>query len=108
MNLIRFAEPVTISFKKSAGGATITFEAGRDYVIPNSKLERILADDNIKNRAYKISKLESRLTNFHVGARKVGSQRLLFFEGSGGYGDQIITWPVVKLLAGMGFEVHVM
>jgi hypothetical protein len=35
MNLIRFAEPVTISFKKSAGGATITFDAGRDYVIAN-------------------------------------------------------------------------
>lgn len=108
MNLIRFAEPVTISFKKSAGGATITFEAGRDYVIANQQLERILHDENIRNRAYKISKLESRITNFHVGARKVGTQRLLFFNGSGGYGDQIITWPVVKLLASMGYEVHVL
>jgi hypothetical protein len=108
MNLIRFAEPVTISFKKSAGGATITFEAGRDYVIANQQLERILHDENIRNRAYKISKLESRIANFHVGARKAGTQRLLFFNGSGGYGDQIITWPVVKLLSGMGYEVHVL
>lgn len=108
MNLIRFAEPVTISFKKSAGGATITFEAMRDYVIANAQLERILHDENVKNRVYKISKLESRIQNFHVGARRAGTQRLLFFNGSGGYGDQILTWPVTKLLASMGFEVHVM
>src|SRR6185295_10470468 len=108
MNLIRFAEPVTVAFKKSAGGATITFEAGRDYVIANSQLERLMRDDNVKNRVYKISKLESRITNFNVGARRVGTQRLLLFNGSGGYGDQIITWPLAKLLASMGFEVHIM
>jgi hypothetical protein len=109
MNLIRFAEPVTIAFKKSAGGATITFEAGRDYVIANAQLERIMRDDNVKNRSYKISKLESRLVNFNVGARKPGgSQRVLLFNGSGGYGDQILTWPVARILSGMGFEIHVM
>jgi hypothetical protein len=107
MNLIRFAEPVTIGFKKSAGGATITFEAGRDYVIANAQLERVMPDANVKNRLFKISKLESRLTNFNVGARKVGSQRVLLFNGSGGYGDQIMTWPVAKILSGMGYEVHV-
>jgi hypothetical protein len=109
MNLIRFAEPVTIAFKKSAGGATITFEAGRDYVIANAQLERIMHDENVKNRSYKISKLESRITNFNVGARKPGAaQRLLLFNGSGGYGDQILTWPVARILAGMGFEVHIL
>lgn len=108
MNLLRFAEPVTVAFKKSAGGQTITFEANRDYVITNSQLERIMQDQNIRNRAYKISKLESRLPNFNVSARRAGSQRLLIFNGSGGYGDQIMTWPVAKLLAGMGYEVHIM
>jgi hypothetical protein len=108
MNLIRFAEPVTISFKKSAGGATVTFDAGRDYVIANAQLERIMHDENVKNRTYKISKMESRVQNFNVGARRAGTQRLLFFNGSGGYGDQILTWPVTKILAGMGFEVHVL
>jgi hypothetical protein len=109
MNLIRFAEPVTIGFKKSSGGATITFEAGRDYVIANAQLERIMREENVRNRAYKISKADSRITNFHVNARKTGSpSRLLMFNGSGGFGDQIITWPVAKILAGMGFEVHMM
>jgi hypothetical protein len=110
MNLIRFAEPVTVAFKKSAGGATITFEAGRDYVIANSQLDRIMRDDNVKNRSYKVSKLDSRLVNFNVGARKPGSAspRILLFNGSGGYGDQIITWPVAKILSGMGYEVHIM
>lgn len=108
MNLLRFAEPVTVAFKKSAGGATVTFEANRDYVIANSQLERIMQDQNIRNRAFKISKLESRLPNFNVSARKAGNQRLLIFNGSGGYGDQIMTWPVAKLLASMGYEIHVM
>lgn len=109
MNLIRFAEPVTIAFKKSAGGATITFDAGRDYVIANAQLDRIMQDDNVKSRAYKISKLESRVENFHVANRRQGkSAKLLMFNGSGGYGDQILTWPVARVLASMGYEVHIL
>lgn len=108
MNLIRFIEPITVSFKKSAGGATITFEAGRDYIIANAQLERIMKDEKVQKCLYKISKLESRVPNFSVGARRAGTQRLMLFNGSGGYGDQIITWPIAKLLAGMGYEVHVM
>lgn len=109
MNLIRFAEPCTIAFKKSAGGATITFDAGRDYVIANAQLERIMHDENVKARSYKISKLESRIQNFHVANRQPGRvARVLLFNGSGGYGDQILTWPVARILSGMGYEVHIM
>jgi hypothetical protein len=108
MNLIRFAEPVTIGFKKSSGGATITFEAGRDYIIANSQLERVMPDPNVKSRLYKISKLDSRIVNFNVGVRKIGAQRVLLFNGSGGFGDHIMTWPVAKILAGMGYDVHIL
>lgn len=113
MNLIRFAEPIAVQFKKSAGVQTITFEAGRDYIIANAQLERLFADkseggDAIRKRLYKITKLESRLQNFHVGCIRQGARRVLLYNGSAGYGDQIMTWPVAKLLHQMGFEVHVL
>ena len=108
MNIVRFVEPVTVSFKKSAGGLTTVFEAGRDYVIATQQLDRICQDENVKSRLYKVSRLEPRLAPFHFQARKQGSQRLLFYNGSGGYGDQIISWPVAKWLSTQGYEVHVL
>jgi len=106
MNCVTFWEPVTVSFRKSAGGATLTFDAGRDYIFANAQLDRIMQEENVKSRIYKISRLDSRIPNFHVAAKKPGNQRLLMYNGSGGYGDQIITWPVTRILAGMGYEVH--
>lgn len=106
MNIVRFIEPVTCGFKKSAGGTTIIFEAGRDYVISASQLDRICQDENVKNRIYKCSRLEHRLQPFNPQWRKQGTQRLLFYNGSGGYGDSIVSWPVAKFLADQGFEIH--
>ena len=96
-----------VSFAKSSGGSTVVFEAGRTYVIANVQLERLLADEKIRSQTYKVSRLESRVTNFHVSARRAGTQRLLIYNGSGGYGDQVLTWPLANLLASMGYEVHV-
>lgn len=108
MKIVRFAETVHVSFKKSAGGATITFEAMRDYVIATNQLDRICQDKNVHSKLYKVSALEPRLVPFHIMAKKEGSQRLLFFNGSGGYGDQIMSWPIVKWLAMQGYDMHVM
>lgn len=108
MNIVRFVEPVTVSFKKSAGGLTTVFEAGRDYVIATQQLDRICQDENVKSRLYKVTRLEPRLVPFLVSARKPGPQRLLFYNGSGGYGDQIVSWPVAKWLASQGYEVHIL
>lgn len=108
VNIARFIEPVSCSFKKSAGGLTTVFEAGRDYIIAQQQLERITQDQNVASRLYKVSRLEPRLVPFHVGVRKAGSQRLLFYNGSGGYGDQILSWPVARWLANQGYEVHIL
>lgn len=108
MHLVRFIEPITVAFKKSSGGTTVTFEAGRDYVISDSQLGRILTDENIRNRAFKVSNLDSRIENFHIQARRIGTQRILIHNGSGGYGDQILTWPLAALLSTMGLEVHIL
>lgn len=108
MNIVRFIEPVTCGFKKSAGGVTLVFEAGRDYVISTNQLDRIIQDENVKARLYKVSRLDHRLQPFNPTFRKQGSQRLLFYNGSGGYGDSILSWPVAKWLADQGFEIHVL
>lgn len=108
MNIVRFVEPITVTFKKSAGGITTLLEAGRDYVISAQHLDRISQDEKVKARLYKVTRLEPRLVPFHVGAKKPGTQRLLFFNGSGGYGDQILSWPVAKWLSTQGYEVHIL
>lgn len=108
MHRIQVSEKIVVRFQKSAGYAEITLEPGRDYVIAGAQFERIANDLAVRDHVYKISRLESCLPPFHVKARKQGSQRLLFFNGSGGYGDQVISWPVVKWLAAHGYEVSVM
>jgi hypothetical protein len=107
MNLITFAEPITVAFRKSAGGSTVTFEAGREYLLANAQIERLLKDENVQRKSYKISKVEMRIPNFHVRATKKG-ERVLLYNGSGGYGDQIMTWPVARILASMGLDVHIL
>lgn len=108
MNLCRFSEQVVVSFKKSAGGVTSVFEPGRDYVLATAQFERICQDEKVKGALYKVSRLEPRLPGFNANVRKAGRQSVLFYNGSGGYGDQILSWPVAKWLADAGYEVHVL
>jgi ADP-heptose:LPS heptosyltransferase len=111
MNIVRFHEPVTLSFRKSAGGSTMAFNAHTDFVFSNAQLDRIMQDENIRNRTYKVSRLDMMIPNFHVNnvnTRAPGKNRVLVYNGSGGYGDQIVTWPLTLILHNMGYEVHVM
>jgi len=109
VQILSFTVPVSVAFRKSAGGVTIVFEPGRDYVVSGQQFDRIIQDPNIQARMQKSSRLETRLAPFHFNAKRNGGpQRLLFYNGSGGYGDQIVSWPVAKWLAHHGFEVHVL
>jgi hypothetical protein len=107
MNLITFSEPITIAFKKSAGGITQTFEASRPYLMANAQIERVMRDTNVQTRTYKISRVDTRIQNAHAAAFKKG-QRILLFNGSGGYGDQILTWPIARYMAKQGLDVHIL
>lgn len=108
MNLITFKEPISLGFRKSAGGAAITFEADRPYLIANSQLDLIMKEQGVQTSYDRVSRIDIRITNFHVGAFKAGT-KVLLFNGSGGYGDQILTWPVARILAShYGFQVHAM
>lgn len=85
----------------------ITFEAGRDYLIANAQLDRLLQDENVKNRVYKVSRVDNRFRGFNATIVPPRPERVLIFNGSGGYGDQIMTWPFARILA-QRFEVHVL
>ena len=108
-SICTFVEPMTAEFKKSSGGLKVTFEAGRDYLLANTQLDRLMQDENFKSRVYKVSRVDSRLRSFNVGVAPSPSKResVLLFNGSGGFGDQIMTWPVAALLA-QRYDVHVL
>lgn len=108
MNLVTFADHVSLTMEKSAGSTNLVFEAGRDYVIAQSHFNRMITKDEVKDRLFKWSRIENRIPNFNANAKKPGTQRLLLYNGSGGYGDQIMTWPFARILASYGFEVHVL
>jgi hypothetical protein len=67
-----------------------------------------MQEQAIQQRCFKVSRIENRIPNFNALHHKPGSQRLLLYNGSGGYGDQIMTWPFARILASYGFEIHIL
>lgn len=109
MNLVTFAEHVSVSMEKSAGSSQLVFEAGRDYIIAQAHFNRLIAGESIRQRLFKWSRIENRFPNFNVLAKKPGpSQKLLLYNGSGGYGDQIMTWPFAAILKTYGYDIHIL
>jgi ADP-heptose:LPS heptosyltransferase len=109
MTLVTMAEHVAVSMEKSAGASQLVFEAGRDYVIAQSHFNRLATDEGIRQRIFKWSRIENRIPNFNATApKKPGAQKLLIYNGSGGYGDQILTWPFAAIMKSYGFDVHVL
>lgn len=108
MMMLTLAEPKIFNMAKSSGVTNICFEAGKSYVLPMSQITRFMTDKDTASITYKVSRIENRIQNFHVNAKKTGTQRLLLFNGSGGYGDQIMTWPVGKILSDLGYDVHIL
>jgi hypothetical protein len=61
----------------------------------------------VSSRTYKLSRVDTRIPNAHASAFKPG-QRVLVYNGSGGFGDQIMTWPIARFLSRQGLDVHVL
>jgi len=108
MRLVTLHEPFCITLRKSAGVDICRFEAGKTYLMHGAAIDRLKKEhDKFRKVVYKVSDLRTRIAPFHLGAYKAPA-KILFYNGSGGYGDAIMSWPVVKLMADMGFEVHVL
>lgn len=108
--LISFTEPLNCEFRKSSGGLKVTFEAARDYMVSGTQLDRLTADPNVKNRVFRLSRLDNRIPNFTAKLNQPAAgqrESVLVYNGSGGYGDQILTWPFARILAST-YDVHVL
>lgn len=105
MHLVSFLEPVSINVQRSTGGFACNFQAHTPYVLSNAHFKNLYAE--IKGTIFKVSQYEARMPNFHAGAARKGD-KVLYFNGSGGFGDQIMSWPVAHILHKLGLEVHVL
>ena len=107
MTLLTLIEPVVVNFTKSSGSLMQTFEAGKPYLVADAQINRIMSNEAVSSRAYRISKAEMRIQNAHISAMKEGDN-ICLYNGGGGYGDSICTFPVAKILADRGLNVHVL
>ena len=105
MFLVSFTDGVPMMYEKSSGHNLIVFEPFRPYVMSNDQFRRIEGDHSIVSKFYKISQIGSRIPNFNASLEKPG--RVFFHTGGGGFGDQIMAWPVAKYLATRGYTVDV-
>jgi hypothetical protein len=104
MKLVTLTEPIAFGVKRSSGEYRIAFQANTPYVLSNAHFRNIYP--NVEKLLFKVSDYNNRIPAFHAHAMKK-NDRVLYFNGSGGFGDQITTWPVAHILHKMGWEVHV-
>lgn len=104
MKLVTLLEALPLTFNKSASSRSITLDAMRPYVLSDSHFQKVA--EHVIPRAYRISRYEGRLRPFV--ARQNRGDRVLFYTGAGGYGDQILGWPVAKALHKLGYKVHIL
>lgn len=107
VNLLTFDREVQTNFMKSSGTKEMIFQPKVDYVLGKAQTEKLIAR-GYADRILKISDISSRFPNFAVyDALDRPTRNLLFYTGAGGYGDQIILWPLAKILHSFGFEITV-
>ena len=107
MRLVTWSDSFVGAFRKSASETRFTFEPYRAYVMSDEQLGRMCQDKKIVSLVLKSSALRPRLNPFHA-AVPYPKRKVLFYNGSGGYGDQVTAWPVARILAQSGYEIHIL
>ena len=107
MNIITFHQQLDLNFSKSSHVVTqFRGQPGRNYIFGRAQLIRLSQQPDFSKAVLKQSLLDPRLANF-VARSGVGGP-VLVYNGSGGYGDQIMTWPFTLILHNLGYQVHVL
>lgn len=106
MYLLSTNAGIDVSFAKSAGEVKLTLEPGIPYVLSAAQYTW-LSKAPCAAAIDRVSHLEARFRNFLADPRG-GRGTLVFYAGAGGYGDQLLALPVIKLLADLGYEVTVL
>lgn len=107
MNILTFHNQMDLNFSKSSTTVTqFRGQPGRNYIFGRAQLIRLSQQPDFQKAVLKQSLLEPRLANFVARPGAGGS--VLVYNGSGGYGDQIMTWPFTLVLHNLGYQVHVL
>jgi ADP-heptose:LPS heptosyltransferase len=106
MNIVSFVKHVDLNFAKSTGSTLFRGQPGFNYVFGRAQLTRVASNPEFVSATLKQSLLDPRIANFV--AKQGGSGNVLLYNGCGGFGDQIMTWPVSLILHNMGYSVHVL
>lgn len=107
MNIITFNKHLDLQFMKSTGPLLFKVSPERHYVFGRPQLIRFSSSPEFNQGIYKQSLLDPRIENFVVNHKHLG-ESVLLYNGCGGYGDQIMTWPVGKILHDHGYVVHIL
>jgi|LakMenEpi03Aug12_release.lakeMendotaPanAssembly.Ray.scaffolds.fasta_scaffold58271_5 hypothetical protein len=106
MNIVTFHKHVELHFNKSSGQSVFKGLPGNNYIFGRAQLVKLAGSQEFQASVLKQSLLEPRLANFVARQGEGGS--VLVYNGCGGYGDQIMTWPLTLILHNMGYKVHVL
>jgi hypothetical protein len=108
MHLVTFSNRVELVFSKTAGQISVVIEPGVTFAFSANQLHRVMENSpQIKAAIARQSVLESRVRPFRAELDGKG-QSVLFYTGAGGYGDQLMAAPVVRLLSDRGYQMHVL
>ncbi|MBX9743161.1 MAG: hypothetical protein K2W99_06465 [Chthoniobacterales bacterium] len=106
MHVISFIDHICLENATLKFGGASNFEARKPYLFADKQLETI-KELELNIPFERVSKAESMLKPFReVGHGPKGS--VLIYNGVGGMGDQIMTWPLAKILSDRGYEVHIL
>lgn len=106
MHVISFTEHVWLEGGPNQFGGIQVFEAEKGYLFADKQFDKLKAwDTTIPYQ--KVSKAEPMMKPF-LFSEKGPKGRVLIYNGVGGMGDQIMTWPLAKILADRGYEVHIL
>ena len=109
MQIVTFTRDYQINFRKSAGELPFNFVGGEDYIISAHHWERLSSEAALAAEFKRSSYFEPRVRGFRVDPNGGNGKSLLFHSGAGGYGDQVMMWPVVRWLAEKaGYSVTVL
>jgi ADP-heptose:LPS heptosyltransferase len=108
VHLVTLSRWVNFSYIKTAGIHTFTAQPRTPYVFSFSQYEALTKTEDLRKLVVLQSLFWPRLPPFIVRPTGGRGETVLFFTGSGGYGDQVMAWPAAKLLADMGYLVHVL
>ncbi len=106
MHVVSFTDHICLENGGLKFGGVSSFEAGKAYLFADKQLEKV-REMELNIPFERISKAEPMFKPLrHASTGERG--RVLVYNGVGGMGDQIMTWPLCKILSDRGYEVHVL